>query len=226
MSLKDSERKAPEAVQSVKCRPLKKARTVAATMHTHTRTHHPHATDDQARRCQSDIRSNNLIKRIRSRIAERNADPCEDGQQSAMPERRTGTVDDKESKAVRDEHASTNKKVKIGEQPQREPEAHIVTRKRMREELVEQIGNQRIRRASFEEQKRKKMKAMRADAVFEAQPQLPGRSGGTERILARLKRRSETLGDENSREPCKTIKMHERDAITRLLSRGGDSSKN
>jgi len=224
-SFKDSERKAPEAVQSVKCRPQKKARTSAA-LHTHTITHHPHSTDNQNRPQQSDIRSNNLIERIRRRLAGRNADPCGEGQQSAMPESRSEPTDDRKSKAARDEQESTSKKVKIGEQVQRKPEAHTVTRKRMREELEERIGNQRMQRASFDEQESKRIVAMRAEAVFETKPQLPGRKGGAERILERLKGRSEKLEDENSREPWRINKVHERGAITRLLSRGGDSSKN
>ena len=80
-SFKDSERRAPEAVQSVTYRLHKKVRT-SITLHTHELPHQTQATDIRTQPQATDIRSNNLFERVRRRIAGRNGDPCDDGKQS------------------------------------------------------------------------------------------------------------------------------------------------
>ena len=123
-----------------------------------------------------------------------------------------------------DEQQSTNKKAKIDDQLQPGPEVHTMTRKRLREELEGRIGDLRSHQASAREEESKRTKAKRNEAVFEAEPQLPGRKDGAKEILERLRGRSEKIGDKNSSKPCKKNQVHERGAITRLLNGGGGSS--
>ena len=99
-----------------------------------------------------------------------------------------------------------------------------MTRKRLREELEGRIGDMRIHQASVKEEESKRKMAKRIEAVFEAEPQLPGKKGGAKEILERLRGRSEKVGDKNSSKPCKKNQVHERDAIARLLNGGGGSS--
>ena len=102
----------------------------------------------------------------------------------------------------------------------------------MREELEVRIGDLRIQRARIneEESELRRTRSLKRkvespdEATFEADPQLPGRKDGTQKILERLRNRSKGSRDKNSTRPCKSIHMHERDAITRLINGGGAST--
>ena len=102
----------------------------------------------------------------------------------------------------------------------------------MREELEERIDDLRIQKAKInkEESEHGRTRSLKRkvespdEATFEADPQLPGRKDGTQKILERLRNCSKGIRDRNSKRACKSIHMHERDAITRLINGGGDSS--
>ena len=106
-----------------------------------------------------------------------------------------------------------------------------MTRKRMREEFEERIGDMKVQRARIEEQGEiRRMRSLKRklespdEATFEADPQLPGRKDGARKILERLRNRSKGSRDTNSTRPCKRTHLHEREAITRLINGGGTSS--
>ena len=229
-NFKDSERAAPEAVQSTTHRPLKKVR-VAVTMHMHE-------VADQGQ--EVDTRRKNLLERIKAKFAERNSCPQDRKSKAGKIESGKDDTESRKSKAGLAEAHGSGKKLKAyGKEEddchQREGSHHCqpaaLTRKRMREELEERIGDMKIQRARIEEQSEiRRMRSLKRklenpdEATFEADPQLPGRKDGTRKILERLRNRSKGSRDANSTRPCKSIRLHEREAITRLINGGGASS--
>ena len=126
-SFKDSDRKAPESVQSTTHRPQKKVR-VSATLHTHDASEHMQ---------EADIRSKNLLERIKTKFAERNDRPCDRESKGGSIESRKEPPETKKSKAEVVVYQCSNKKFKSDGQAQPDPQPIAMTRKRMRHELEE-----------------------------------------------------------------------------------------
>ena len=224
MSFKDSDRKAPDAVQSTTHRPQKKIR-VAATLHMH----------EVANQVQEvDIRSRNLLERVKSKFAERDDRPQDRDSKARRIESRKEPTESKKSKADDTVNQGNSKKLKSDGKDQHDTQPIAMTRKRMREELEERIDDLRIQqaRSNKDESEHRGTRRRKNDrknecpdeATFEADPQLPRRKDGTQKILERFRNRSKGSRDKNSTRPCKSIHMHERDAITRLINGGGTST--
>ena len=219
-NFKDSEREAPEAVQSTAYRPQKKVRA-RATLHTHGMVHQAEV---------ESTRSNDLLERIRRKIAEKKADPCNGDNHDGSSDNRRKETEIGKGKAEAIARQSANKKAKFGKQGQLEPKPQSMSRKRLREELEEKIDESRSHQARAREEESKQAKkkqreveqedAEGPEAIFEVEPQLPCKQGGTQAILDRLKRRSEEIVVANSAKVYKKGQMHERDAIARLLNGG------
>ena len=183
---------------------------------------------------EADIRSKNLLERIKTKFAERNDRPQDRESKVGRIESRKDPSETKKSKADVVVYQCSNKKFKSDGQAQPDLQPIAMTRKRMREELEERIDDLRIQQARTKKDEGQHRETMRRkierkgdylpEATFEAEPQLPGRLDGTQQILERIRSRSKGIRDLNSTKTCKDIHMHERDAITRLLNGGGTPS--
>ena len=223
-SFKDSDRKAPESAHSTTHRPQKKTR-VSVTLHTHEVPNHMQETD---------IRSKNLLERIRTKFAARNDPSWDRESKGGGVESRKDLPEIRKRNADIVEHQCSSKKLKSDSQAQPDSQPIARTRKRLREELEERIDDLRFHQArtrddegQHRETRRPKTERKGDDlpeATFEAAPQIPGRLNGTQKILERLRSRSKRMRDLNSTNTCKDIHMHERDAIARLLNGGGTPS--
>ena len=191
-----------------------------------------HEVADQVQ--EADIRSRNLLERIKTKFAERNDCPQERESKIGKTESRKEQPETKKNKESFGDTQGSGKKFKTDGKAQSDLQPTAVTRKRLREELEHRIDDLRIQQATInrDESKHKGTRRRKTDregenpdeATFEADPQLPGRPDGTKKIMERLKNRSKGIRDINSKKTCKDIHMHERDAIARLLIGGGTSS--
>jgi len=186
ISFKDSDRKAPEAVQSTTQRPQKKAR-IAATVHMHEAA-------DQVQ--EADVRRRNLFERIKIKFAERNDCPQERMSKIGRIESRKEQPETKKSKEGFGDTQGSGKKLKVDGKDQSDIQQTAVTRKRLREELEDKIDDLRIQRATINRHESEHKGTRRRktgsegenpdEATFEADPQLPGRPDGTKKIMAIL----------------------------------------
>ena len=161
-----------------------------------------------------DTRRNNLLERIKAKFAERNSCPQDRKSKAGKIESGKDDTESRKSKAGLAEAHGSGKKLKAyGKEEddchQREGSHHCqpaaLTRKRMREELEEQIDDLRIQRAKInkEESEHGRTRSLKRkvespdEATFEADPQLPGRKDGTQKILERLRNCSKGIRDWN-----------------------------